>query len=179
MVIKGAIPPIYPNVKRGSVGTPASSRAALAVGAVHVDDDQLAPYSSHGPTDDGRLKPEVSAPSKTTSRSYGEGSGVGPFAGTSAACPHVSGFAALLKQQSPGSSVEELRSAVMHHVRPRGASPPNNQFGHGHIDGSRVPGAGSEPEPPPEPPGASPEGPTDFLDPIMDILDAEEEGGRR
>ena len=126
----------------GSIGIPATARGALAVGAVDVGSGRLESFSSQGPTDDGRTKPEVSAPDKTMSLAYN-----GPFPGTSAACPHVAGFAALLKQIEPSADREALTEMVMRYVRPMGGRTPNNAYGHGHIDGSDVPPIGPGPGP--------------------------------
>ena len=50
-------------VNGGSVSDPASSPAALAVGAYDVDNPgPIEPFSSDGPTIDGRLKPDIAAP---------------------------------------------------------------------------------------------------------------------
>ncbi len=133
---------IQPLRPKGSVATPATSRGALAVGAVDVQSGEGEPYSSRGPTDDGRLKPEVVAPDKTISLVYREQDG--RFSGTSAACPHVSGFAALLKQQNPSLSQSDLYREVQRQVRPMGQPIPNHQFGHGHIDASKVASSGGE-----------------------------------
>lgn len=130
--------PIQP---RGSIGIPATSPAALAVGAVDVRTDRLEDFSSRGPTDDGRLKPEVSAPDNTVSEAYaGDG---GRFPGTSAACPHVSGFAALLRQMRPQADNAALRRDITEAVRPKGGQTPNHDYGHGHIDASRLDLSGS------------------------------------
>ena len=125
--------PMEPASATGSIGIPATARAALAVAAVDVGSGSLESFSSQGPTDDGRTKPEVSAPDKTLSLAYN-----GPFPGTSAACPHVSGFAALLKQLNPSADREALSEMVMRHVRPLGGRTPNNEYGHGHIDARNV-----------------------------------------
>ena len=125
--------PMAPASATGSIGIPATAPAALAVGAVDVASGRLETFSSQGPTDDGRMKPEVSAPDRTPSLAYGH-----PFPGTSAACPHVSGFAALLKQVNPSADREALSELVMRHVRPLGGGAPNNEYGHGHIDAKEV-----------------------------------------
>lgn len=124
---------MMPAAPSGSVGIPATARGALAVGAVDVTSGRLEAFSSQGPTDDGRVKPEVSAPDKTRSLAYD-----GRFPGTSAACPHVSGFAALLMELQPSADREELTRMVLRHVRPMGRGAPNNQYGYGHIDASNV-----------------------------------------
>jgi len=127
---------IYPSVAQGSILNPASARSALAVGAVDVVSNQLARYSSEGLTDDGRLKPDVTAPSNTVSFAYGDATG--RFAGTSASAPHVAAFAALLKEMNPDLSPFELRTRVMAAVVPKGAQHPNLLYGYGEIDGLAV-----------------------------------------
>ena len=127
---------LHPVIPAYSVGIPATSRAALAVGAVDAGEDRLEAFSSQGPTDDRRQKPEVSAPDNTISLAYArEG---GRFPGTSAAAPHVAGFAALLKQLQPQRSAAELRRAVLSHVTAKGDGTPNNQYGHGRIHAGNV-----------------------------------------
>jgi subtilisin family serine protease len=126
----------------GSVASPASAQHALAVGAWDAKTSDLASYSSQGPTDDNRLKPEIAAPAGLQSAAYGS-----VFDGTSAACPHAAGFAALLKQADPSLKGATLRRAVMQAVEPKGTPVPNSASGYGWIDGRRVRG------------GAAPAGP--------------------
>ena len=57
------------------------------------------PFSSRGPTLDGRLKPDIAAIDGVSVT--GAGSFPVPFFGTSAAAPHVGGIAALLLQSAP------------------------------------------------------------------------------
>ena len=125
---------VAPNRPMSSIAIPATSRAALAAGAVDVRTEILEEFSSRGPTDDGRLKPEVSAPDNTLSEAYALHGG--RFPGTSAACPHVSGFAALLKQMHPESTRKQLRQAVIESVQAKGQQTPNHDYGHGYIDAS-------------------------------------------
>ena len=135
---------LFPVVPAYSISIPATASAAVAVGAVDLQEDRLARYSSQGPTDDRRQKPEVSAPANISSIAYaGKG---GRFHGTSAASPHVAGFAALLKQLSPQSSVPQLRQAVLSHVTPSGNGTPNHQYGHGRIHAGKVNADMVEPE---------------------------------
>lgn len=133
--LTGSTPPaqLTPSVPAGSIAIPATSAAALAVGAVDVHTEKLEAFSSNGPTDDGRIKPDVSAPDKTRSAAYN-----GPFPGTSAACPHVSGFAALLKEHY-GARNQDLAAYITQATRAMGGAR-NNRYGFGHIDASKLGG---------------------------------------
>ena len=70
---------------------PGDTRRGLSVGAWHTGDDTLPYYSSRGPTNDGRAKPDLVAPTGVSTATYGSGG----FEGSSAAAPHVAGLAAL------------------------------------------------------------------------------------
>src|SRR5262249_20368413 len=99
----------------GSLVEPASSPAAVAVGAVCWQNGSPEPYSSLGPTIDGRTKPELVGPDSVSSSVYGPfaSCGTSAFAGTSAAAPHVAGAAALLAQANAGASASQLETLVL------------------------------------------------------------------
>ncbi|HSJ73144.1 MAG TPA: S8 family serine peptidase [Miltoncostaeaceae bacterium] len=80
-------------VASGSVPTPGDAAGALSVGAVKWTGTALEPYSSQGPTDDGRAKPNLVGPTYVTSNPEWPGT-----AGTSAATAHLAGAAALLRE---------------------------------------------------------------------------------
>lgn len=79
-----------------------SAKNALAVGAIE-DGGDLASFSSHGPTADGRLKPQVVGPGVGVMSTHGDGrrSGYLSSDGTSMASPAVAGVAALLMDAVP------------------------------------------------------------------------------
>lgn len=97
------------NVAWGTVGTPADGDSVLSVGATDPYTDYATGFSSPGPTADGRLKPNVSAPGivlAATPRDYGRTSG------TSFSAPLVAGFAACVLQHQPDLGPLALMKAV-------------------------------------------------------------------
>lgn len=90
----------------GKVGEPASASRVLGVGAVGVRAPHLTiPEQGFGPTPDGRVKPDIQAPTKTETASNGcngtlcAGSDIDfkIYGGTSGATPYAAGAAALLR----------------------------------------------------------------------------------
>ncbi|HEX9708824.1 MAG TPA: S8 family serine peptidase [Candidatus Thermoplasmatota archaeon] len=95
-----------------SIGSPAHAKNVIAVGSTGdnyagVNWDQISGFSSRGPSDDGRIKPELVAPgSSVRSATSTQGSWIygghpygdsyGPLSGTSMSCPGAAGAAAVL-----------------------------------------------------------------------------------
>jgi PKD repeat protein len=110
---------LSPHDPASSLVTPADVEAALSVAAIgwpHYATGPAQPYSSRGPTRDGRQKPDLSGPDNvTTGVSF-----YNPFPGTSAAASHVAGVAALLKAETPGLSARDLRARLLSFCVPMG-----------------------------------------------------------
>jgi serine protease AprX len=82
----------------GTVNEPANARKVLGVGAFDVA--SLSQYSlqSRGPTADGRIKPDIQAPTNTETASNASDTALrAPYSGTSGATPYAAGAAALLR----------------------------------------------------------------------------------
>jgi subtilisin family serine protease len=112
-----------------SVNTPGDAVGSLTVGAVNFWDDSLAFYSSQGPTADGRLKPEISAPTGVSGATYGERG----FDGTSSSCPHVAGAAALIWQANPSFSRDQVIDQLLSNALDLGAAGPDTGYGYGRL----------------------------------------------
>lgn len=86
-----------------------------------MKDDRLglmANFSSAGPTNDYRMKPDMSAPGKRVLSTVGNESYIA-MSGTSMASPMVAGGAALVKQAHPDWSAHDIRSALINYSKPQ------------------------------------------------------------
>lgn len=101
-----------------TVGSPGSAERALTVGAVDGK-DVLASFSSRGPVvGDGSVKPEVTAPGVDITAAKFDSTGYQSMSGTSMAAPHVAGAAALLVQQHPDRSGQQIKSQLVSSAEP-------------------------------------------------------------
>ena len=124
-----------------------SGGGVISVGAIAASDpgsDDIQRYSSHGPTNNGATKPDVTAIDGVSVT--GSGGFPSTFFGTSAAAPHVAALAALLLELRPGLMSGEaeddpqadraaLRSAISGTAVDLGPAGLDNTFGSGRING--------------------------------------------
>lgn len=105
------------------VTAPADADSVLAAGAVDAN-GQIAPFSSRGPTADGRIKPDVCAMGWGTRVILPNGQ-VGSASGTSFAAPLITSLAACLWQAAPTTHAQVLRQAILqsadHYTNPDSA----------------------------------------------------------
>lgn len=120
-----------------SLTHPGDARTSFTVGAIEGVDNLLAEYSSQGPTGDGRMKPEISAPAGVTTVSYAPEA----FHGTSASTPHVAGAAALVWAENPTFTADQVKQYLLDNALDLGAAGPDNQTGYGALHLPTPPGA--------------------------------------
>jgi hypothetical protein len=128
-IASGRLEPGRSQVEHSAAKSVVDSRnpALVAVGAIDPATSAApASYSSQGPTNDGRVKPDVAAPSCLTSSIY-RLAFYGPgacFNGTSAASPVAAGVAALLLGRglaTPGAALAALTRHLAVDVGPPGS----------------------------------------------------------
>ena len=122
----------------GLITSPADGDSVMAVGAV-AGDSTIASFSSRGPTEDGRIKPDFVAMGHGTlviDTNPNSGSNYHFGSGTSYAGPLLAGAAALLLQIEPDLLPMEL-ATLMKENASRSAAP-DTAYGWGLVDLSRI-----------------------------------------
>jgi subtilisin family serine protease len=128
-----------------SIESPGSADAALTVGAVDSNNN-LAVFSSRGPrVGDEAIKPDITAPGVAITAARAAGNNLGTpvndfyqkLSGTSMATPHVAGSAALLLQQHPTWTGEQLKEELMNTAQPTAGLTVYEQ-GAGRVDDDRA-----------------------------------------
>ena len=112
------------------VGRPADARNVLTVGAIDVD-AQLAPFSSVGPSFDGRIKPDVVSVGWNTFV-VTEYEITAQGSGTSFSSPLMAGLTACLWQSLPNKSAAEIIQIIRESSH--SYDDPNNYIGYGIPD---------------------------------------------
>jgi len=123
---------ITPYVTSGSMVSPADATGAVAAAAidwVNWTSGPIENYSSQGPTADGRIKPDISAPDGVSTLTYGPTG----FYGTSAAAPHVAGAAALMFSNN-AYSVQQLWDKLTSSAIDMGVNGKDNIYGYGRLN---------------------------------------------
>ena len=131
------------------IGTPGSAEDVITVGALDKN-TAIAVYSSQGPTEEGRVKPNIAfVGSSVMAPDFNTGDGYTSKSGTSMATPGAAGLAALMYQANPDLSPFDIRNIMQETATYRrcdymfaneacveDAIPKNRQnnvYGHGHV----------------------------------------------
>ena len=114
------------NEKGGPVIYPAAYKSVIAVSATNIN-DVIANFSSTGP------EVELAAPGVNIKSTYRNG-GYAIGSGTSMACPHVAGAAALAWAADPSLTTEQLRIKLQQTAEDLGAAGPDNLYGYGLVN---------------------------------------------
>ena len=112
-----------------SINVPADSPHAVAVGAVGFGNDNFHAYTSRGPTNDQRIKPDLCAPAGVSTETYGKFS----YFGTSAGTAHVAGAVALLKEKTLYSN-DQILAILKARARDLGPAGKDNLYGEGRLN---------------------------------------------
>lgn len=120
-----------------SLTHPSDAFTSFTVGAIEGADSILAEYSSQGPTNDGRLKPEISAPAGVMTVGYAPE----PFHGTSASTPHVAGAAALVWAENPTFTADQVKQFLLDNALDLQTVGPDSETGYGALRLPAPPGA--------------------------------------
>ena len=132
------------------IGTPGSAEDVITVGALDKN-TAIAVYSSQGPTEEGRVKPNIAyMGSDIMSVAANTGDQYTGMSGTSMATPGAAGVGALMLQANPDLSPFDMRNIMQETATYRechymGANEPclddlipknrqNNVYGHGHVN---------------------------------------------
>jgi len=120
--------PHYPD---GGLGSPADAFGALSVGAVDGN-GVIAAFSSHGPTADGRVKPDLCARGVSAYLAIDYSLGYGAGSGTSFATPLIAGAAALVLEKNPDWAPAEVIQSLKKYANR--ANAPDDRYGWGIPD---------------------------------------------
>jgi serine protease AprX len=149
-----------------TIGSPGCARRVITVGATN-DNDQVARFSSRGPTADGRIKPDICFPGVGVIAPQAAGTRLGTVIeegyvsadGTSMATPHAAGVAALMLQANSNLNAEQVKTLLLQAAVNIGALPVEQGVGRGDAYlayqkaiGAPQPPPPPQPEPPPPPP---------------------------
>ena len=133
-----------------TIGTPGSAEDVITVGSLDKN-TAVAIYSSQGPTEEGRVKPNIAfVGSSVNAPDANTGDGYVALSGTSMATPGAAGVAVLMYQANPDLSPFDVRNIMQETSTYRQchymlANEPcaedlipknrqNNVYGHGHVN---------------------------------------------
>jgi len=127
---------LSPAMAYSSLLGPADAAGVMAVGAINYNSWATGPqasYSSQGPTNDGRPKPDIMGPDNVINDIFLKYEGK-RFAGTSASSAHVAGAAALILNRYPYFNVEQIWQSLTLTAIDMGSPGQDNLYGYGRLN---------------------------------------------
>ncbi|MDZ4722627.1 MAG: S8 family serine peptidase [candidate division Zixibacteria bacterium] len=132
-----------------TVSPPGTGKNLITVGAINSNSSSMTSFSSWGPCDDGRIKPDVVGPGCQSNGDGGVtstslGNGYATLCGTSMSAPAVAGMLALMKEQwniKIGSGTilpSTIKGILINTAIDLGSVGPDFQNGHGKVDGVKA-----------------------------------------
>ena len=109
---------------------PSDGDSVIAAGGVNISGD-IAVFSSHGPSFDGRIKPDLCALGVGNAVANPVGNGLATNSGTSFSCPLIASAVALLLQAEPDWGFGQIYTALT--TTATRANNPDNIFGYGIV----------------------------------------------
>ncbi|MFQ5583011.1 MAG: S8 family serine peptidase [Calditrichia bacterium] len=113
------------------ITAPADGKKVITVGAVNSD-NQVASFSSRGPTFDGRIKPDVVGIGVGVRAANASNQQYFFLQGTSLSAPMISGICALVLEKHPGLSVDQMLEII--HRSGDNSGTPDFDRGWGKVD---------------------------------------------
>ncbi len=127
---------------RGTVTIPGGARGIISTGAMHDPGEgglRMWEQASRGPTDDGRIKPDLVAPGAgIMAAAVGTGDGYRSGSGTSMASPFAAGVAALMISADPSLDAVEVRRILQSTAWDWGPVGADIDWGAGQVAGLRA-----------------------------------------
>lgn len=127
---------------RGTVTVPGGARGIIGTASMYEPGEggfRLSSFSSRGPTEDGRTKPDIAAPgSNIMAASAGSGDGYVSLSGTSMASPFAAGVAALVKAVDPALGPDDVRRILFETAHDWGPEGHDVDYGNGRLDALRA-----------------------------------------
>jgi serine protease AprX len=124
--------------ERCRIGIPAAAASAITVGAMSDPSRggfALAPFSTRGPTLDGRIKPDVLAPGVgIVSAASGSSNGYVAYSGSSMAAPFVAGVALLMLEAGPAQTPGQVKARLTATAVDWAAAGSDTETGLGRLD---------------------------------------------
>ena len=153
-----------------TVGSPGCAKTVITIGAT-TKTDQVAVFSSRGPTSDNRVKPDLCFPGGSIISCRAKGTSMGTTindsytqaSGTSMATPHAAGACALLLQAKPGLTPQQVKDILMNTAKYLNLDANTQGTGRAQVDKAYQQAMAMQPTPTPSPtpiptPTPAPEG---------------------